>query len=344
MSLLTTYKRNVQRIKEQIAGLKSKRLREQEKLTKLSKKINTANDAISRTSSSSTMRSKLKQIDRDQKKAIKIEKKITNFNKKIAEKEKDLLKKQEKVNRQQKREQDKNIKEEKKRIKNLNNKIGNFEKNQLSVKSDIEKLKELPDEIRILFFAANPSDQTSLQLDEEVREIQEMIRKTKFRDSLDFHSCWAVRPTDILQAINEYEPSIIHFSGHGSADDEIIFLDKKRNAKAVSKEAIVQTVMASAENIRLIFFNTCYSKNQADAVTKHVEAAIGMNTSISDYAARVFSSQFYSSIGFGHSLQKAFDQGKAALMLEDIKQEDIPELFTHSDLDPAEIVIVNPTP
>ncbi len=100
--------------------------------------------------------------------------------------------------------------------------------------------------------------------------------------------------------------------------------------------------MASAENIRLIFFNTCYSENQAKAVTKHVEAAIGMNTSIGDHAARIFSSQFYSSIGFGHTLEKAFEQGKAALMLEDIKQEDIPELFTNSDLDPSEIVIVNP--
>jgi hypothetical protein len=343
MPLLNTYQRQVQRAKKKISQLKTKKVREQEKLTRFSQKINRANDAISRTSSSSTIRSKLKQIDRDQKKAIKVEKKIADFDKKIAKKEKNLLKKKEKVNRQQKRERDKKIKEEKKRIKNLNSKIGGFEKNQLSIKSDIEKLKELPDEIVILFFAANPSDQTRLQLDEEVREIQEMIRKAKFRDSLNFHSCWAVRPTDILQAINEYEPSIIHFSGHGSTDDEIIFLDKKGNAKPVSKEAIVQTVMASAENIRLIFFNTCYSENQANAVTEHIEAAIGMNTNIGDHAARVFSSRFYSSIGFGHSLEKAFEQGKAALMLEDIKQEDIPELFTHSDLDPAEIVIVNPT-
>jgi len=220
--------------------------------------------------------------------------------------------------------------------------MGDFEKAQSSIKSDIEELKELPDEIRILFFAANPSDQSRLQLDEEVREIQEMIRKAKFRDSLHFHSCWAVRPGDILQAINEYEPSIIHFSGHGSNNDEIIFLDKKGNTKPVSKEALVQTVMASSENIRLIFFNTCYSESQAKAVTKHVEAAIGMNTSIGDHAARVFSSQFYSSIGVGHSVGKAFEQGRAALMLEDIKQEDIPELFTNSELDPSEIIIINP--
>ncbi len=183
------------------------------------------------------MKSKLRQIDRFQKKAIRIEKKIADFDKKIAKKEKEKLKKQEKVRRQEKRERDKKNREEQRRIKNLNKKMGDFEKTQSSIKSDIKELKELPDEIRILFFAANPSDQSRLQLDEEVREIQEMIRKAKFRDSLHFHSCWAVRPNDILQAINEYEPSIIHFSGHGSNNDEIIFLDKKGETKSVSKEA-----------------------------------------------------------------------------------------------------------
>lgn len=46
--------------------------------------------------------------------------------------------------------------------------------------------------------------------------------------------------------------------------------------------------------------------------------SIGMNTSIGDDAARVFAAQFYSSIGFGLSIQKAFDQAKAALMLEEL--------------------------
>ena len=51
------------------------------------------------------------------------------------------------------------------------------------------------------------------------------------------------------------------------------------------------------------------------AVVEHVEAAIGMNDSIGDEAACI-RGQFYSAIGFGLSLEKAFNQGKAALMLE----------------------------
>ena len=68
-----------------------------------------------------------------------------------------------------------------------------------------------------------------------------------------------------------------------------------------------------------------------------------MNTSIGDDAARIFASQFYSSIGFGKSIQIAFDQAKAALMLEGISEEDTPELFVRDTLKAEEIVLVNPT-
>jgi hypothetical protein len=109
--------------------------------------------------------------------------------------------------------------------------------------------------------------------------------------------------------------------------DEIVFQNVNGLAKFVSKEAIVQAMMTFSEDIRLVFFNTCYSYEQAAAVVEHVEAAIGMNTSIGDDSTRIFAAQFYSSIGFGLSVQKAFAQTKAALMLEGIPEENTPELL-----------------
>ncbi len=41
----------------------------------------------------------------------------------------------------------------------------------------------------------------------------------EYRDSVELESRWAVRPSDLLQALNEAEPRVVHFSGHGSADD-----------------------------------------------------------------------------------------------------------------------------
>jgi hypothetical protein len=169
-----------------------------------------------------------------------------------------------------------------------------------------------------------------------------MIRKSQYRDAVRLESRWALRPRDLLQAINETQPRIVHFSGHGADQDELVFQNDQGGSKPVSKEAIVQTMAATAGSIQLVFFNTCYSHSQAKAVAQHVPAAIGMNTSLGDEAARVFSSRFYSAIGFGHSVHQAFEQAKAALMLLGIKEEATPELFLGVGVDAAELIFVRP--
>jgi len=68
----------------------------------------------------------------------------------------------------------------------------------------------------ILFLAADPSRGSQLELGEECRAIQGEIRAAKFRDDVRLQSRWAVRPDDLLQALNEDAPLVLHFSGHGS--------------------------------------------------------------------------------------------------------------------------------
>lgn len=122
-----------------------------------------------------------------------------------------------------------------------------------------------------------------------------------------------------MQAINETDPEIIHFSGHGSEKGEIVLDDGSGNMSMVSKA--MAAAVASASKGEDDFFNACFSQKEAQAVVDKVEAAIGMNTEIGDEAAIVFAAQFYSSIGFGQNLQQAFDQAKAALLLKDRRRE-----------------------
>lgn len=75
---------------------------------------------------------------------------------------------------------------------------------------------------------------------------------------------------------------------------------------------------------------------------RHIPAAIGMGTAISDEAARIFSAQFYSAIGFGYSVDQAFKQAKAELMLAEIAEESTPQLFLGDGVDGDELVLVRP--
>ena len=199
----------------------------------------------------------------------------------------------------------------------------------------------LPEKITVLFFAADPRDLDRLGLDEEIRLIQEKLRASEYRDAVALKSRWAVRPTDLLQALNEEKPNVVHFSGHGSQDD-IAFVDSEGNTKTVTKEAIAQLMNTMTDNIRIVVFNTCYSSEQAEAVTQYVDIAIGMTTEIDDEAARTFSAQFYSAIGFGRSVRKAFDQAKLALHLDGVADADAPEIFVRDGVDPEQVVLVRP--
>ncbi len=181
--------------------------------------------------------------------------------------------------------------------------------------------------IVVLFLASNPDDTNHLKLDEEARAIQEMIRKSEHRDSIRFVSRWAVRPMDVLQAINEECPTVVHFSGHGSLNGDIVLQGDDGSRKFITPEAIASAISTAADSVRLVFFNACFSSEQAQKVIAHVDAAIGMRASIGDEAARVFASQFYSAIGFGKSLNIAFKQGKAALLMENIREEETPMLY-----------------
>src|SRR5262249_41534157 len=119
--------------------------------------------------------------------------------------------------------------------------------------------------IKILIVSANPDGTARLNLDREVREIEEKIRAAEHRDAIELITKWAVRPDDLLQALNQHKPHVVHFTGHGSATDEILLLDNDGNPKPVSKQALVSLFETLKDNIRLVVLNACYSRPQAQA-------------------------------------------------------------------------------
>lgn len=332
---------------QQIARLQQEKSREAAYAADADRKASAAQDAALRSSSSSTRQSKMREVHRHQEDAVKHRKKVAEYESKIAAEQKRLndayrrlTSEQASVSRKQIDEQKKAAREQERQMRTMSGAIAGHSRFNKRMQSVVDRFELLPERITVLFLASNPRDQQPLLLDEEVRLISEMIRKSEHRDAVRLESRWALRPFDLIQALNETKPRVVHFSGHGSDQGEIVLQDDTGRTKLVRKDAIVQTMATAADDIQLVFFNACYSRAQAEAVVEHVPAAIGMNTSIGDTAARAFASQFYSAIGFGLSVQKAFDQAKAVLMLEGIPEESTPELFTSPNVDPAELVLV----
>lgn len=194
--------------------------------------------------------------------------------------------------------------------------------------------------IGILFLAANPARMTRLALDEEARQIEAKIRAAEHRDALELITKWAVRPDDLLQYLNQHKPHVVHFSGHGSEGEELILLDPQGAPKPVSKAALESLFRALKGNIRVAVFNACFSRPQARAITKFIDCAVGMSKAVGDQAAITFAAAFYRAIGFGLSVQAAFEQGKTAILLEGISEDQTPQLVAGKGVDPAQVILI----
>jgi hypothetical protein len=330
-----------------IARLQTEKSREEAKAVAERKKALDASAAASRTKSVSTQLSKLREAQRYETNAVAIQKKIADLETKLAREQVRLGEASRQLAAAQSQDDKKRIDQQKREhasqvaeLTRVQGRLSRHDQLHRTTAATLQRLQELPEQLTVLFLASNPLDQAQLRLDDEARSIHEMVRKSEHRDVVRLESRWAVQPLDVLQAINECKPGVVHFSGHGSEEDDILFQDSVGRTKLVSKEAIVQTMMAASGDIQLVFFNTCFSHGQAEAIVEHVPCAIGMNASIGDTAARVFAAQFYSAIGFGHSVAKAFQQAKAALMLEGIPEDHTPELFTAEGVDASTLFLV----
>lgn len=349
MTLVDTYRNNIAKKRSELSKLSNDRAKESEKKAHQKKKIVSATNALRRASSQSAIRSKISEIDRGEKevaaidiKIADLDKKMTKKNKELTDEEKKFRIEEEKIRKKQEQEDKKRQQESEKTFRRINQAIAIQQRQQANIQRDIDQLKYVPEKITVLFFATNPKGTSQLRLDEEARSIQEMIRKSKHRDSISFETRWAVRPLDILQAINEVNPDVVHFSGHGADTGELVLENTDGSEKLVTKEAITQTIMSSSDKIHLLFFNACFSYEQAQEVVSHVDAAIGMTDAIGDAAACSFAAQFYSSLGFGFSIKKAFDQAKGIMMLESPAEADTPMLYTKDDIDADTLYIMRP--
>jgi CHAT domain len=194
----------------------------------------------------------------------------------------------------------------------------------------------------ILILAANPQGTKPLRLDEEVREIDAGLQRAKQRDQFVLEQKWAVRPRDIQRAMLDINPQIVHFSGHGTGDEGLVFEDETGSAKLVDGEALAGLFELFADQVECVVLNGCYSEIQALAITQHVNYVIGMRKAIGDRAAIEFAVGFYDALGSGRPVEFAYKFGCAAIRLSGVSEQLTPILKKKPNIDEKVIKISLP--
>ncbi len=208
----------------------------------------------------------------------------------------------------------------------------------------------------LLFLAANPSDTAELDLNLEFVKLQSKLQDSPY----SVKTQWATTPSQLQDALLNYHPRIIHFSGHGTAgaavvapdnstdktrvignipvdktipveETEGIFLqDNKGNKKFVSGIALANLFGTCIEkfSIDVVVLNACHSALQADAIVKSgVKFVIGMSRSVPDDTAIQFTEGFYRALAKENDVAFAFKLALNNIELEGGTGEDIPKLY-----------------
>lgn len=183
---------------------------------------------------------------------------------------------------------------------------------------------------KILILTANPKNTDKLRLDEEVREIQEGLQRSRSRDQFEIISKWAVRPDDLRRALLDHEPEIVHFSGHGAGENGLVLANNTGKMKCVSAQSLARLFKLFRNKVECVLLNACYSEMQAEAIHQHIDHVMGMSQAIGDRAAIKFAVGFYDGLGAGRSYADAFEFGLSAIDLEGISEATTPKLKQRS--------------
>jgi hypothetical protein len=174
----------------------------------------------------------------------------------------------------------------------------------------------MSDKVKILYLAANPIDTDHLLLQEEARDLEERIRLGTRRDDFEVIYCLAVRPRDLLRGLQEVQPHIIHFGGHGNDDKQIVLQNDVGESCPVAPQDLADLVELFKTNLKVALMSCCYGRLQAEALNRALDFTIGMDEPLSDVGAVSFSAAFYQVLASGGSVKQAFESARLLTRME----------------------------
>jgi hypothetical protein len=193
----------------------------------------------------------------------------------------------------------------------------------------------------VLYLTANPNAARPLRVDAEMSQVQEAVRGSKLRDNIALHYRPAASLKSIMDGLNDHEPGIVHFSGHGYSGG--IAVDnakvKRPSRKVITFELLAKAIAAVDTPPQVIVLNSCHSAGAKKAFLPPAKAVIAMGDSISDLAATAFAAQFYAAVAAGQSIKAAFSQGVVAIEAVSLTEAKTPQLIIVNGVKANSIVL-----
>jgi hypothetical protein len=187
--------------------------------------------------------------------------------------------------------------------------------------------------LRVALLVTNPERRASLQTGIEARDIEAGLKASGNWDKIELKISLAPTLVNLLDALNQFRPNVLHFSGHGGGG--ALLFDNERpgvdGGTVLNFEMIERVVSATAFRPDLLVLAACDTVQGADVFLSGVPAVVAMADEIDDDAACAFSQQFYRSLASGASIANALTQAKLILEQKGYHDAQLPTLISAND-------------
>jgi hypothetical protein len=183
--------------------------------------------------------------------------------------------------------------------------------------------------IRVLFLAADPSDLTRTRLAAEFQVIRDALKRGRLSRRFLLEPVFSTQIRDMNQAVLNFRPHVIQFSGHGSMEGDLVFENPNEEGRRVGPEDLEAFFAQLAGQVDCVLLNSCFSERQAIMISKYVPYAIGFRKLVSDPAAICFARGFYQFLSAKGTLEGAFESACALLRTEKFSNSVEPILKVH---------------
>lgn len=366
MPLTDTYRAELARLRGDEASLRQELNRHERDAARARESARRNQEAAARASLPSSKKSYLSSAERDQQKALDADKRVADLTRKLADNARAQANKQRSLDDAERTERQAADREADGRRRKEANHVRDMARARATAEQDakrrqrreVEHAREVarvsqpvvryvhvrapqPERLRVLYLTANPG--MDLRTDAEVRNVQQALRGSKYRDQVEVHQRPAATPQDLLDGINDVRPHVIHFSGHG--DNTGLFFDNGSvdapQSRDLSFDLLAEALDATDAPPTLLVLNACDTLNGAALILPAVPVVVAMSDSIPDTAAAVFAEQFYAAIASAQSVGAALKQARVRMKMAllDGSSELITQM-TRDDVNVDDLILV----
>ena len=183
--------------------------------------------------------------------------------------------------------------------------------------------------IKILFLASHPNEASQSRMGEELREISNSLEAFGERMSLEAQKITNI--SDLTRVLSCANSHVIHFSGHGVAQESLCYRDNLNKIKIVSSEGLTRLFESVSRKVVCVVLNGCHSVSQVEIISRYVPFVIGVNQTMGKESAILFLLAFYKELVRRSTIQQAYEFGWTELLSRGVPKHLLPTMKEQSN-------------